>query len=150
MIERSQYAEPLYAARVGDPIRVASRDTVLHTIDVRTESKVAVNLPLPPAAAPTEMPALEPGLYRLQCDNHPGELAWLVVVDHPYVARTDGAGRFAFEGVPTGSARVLVFTPAGAGLVRAAQALQIESDKATDVSVDVTKSIPPTPAELRN
>jgi hypothetical protein len=66
------------------------------------------NDPLPPGAAPREVPALPAGRYLLSCASHPDERAVLVVVDHPFLARTDTDGRFRFDGVGGGTPVVRV------------------------------------------
>ncbi len=44
-----------------------------------------------------------PGLVAVTDDKHPWVSAWIAVAPHPFVAVSDGAGRFAFDGVPPGS-----------------------------------------------
>jgi hypothetical protein len=149
VITRARYAEPLYVAHSTDEVRVASRDGVLHTIHLRELGKSVENRPLPPGAAPSVLPPLAVGLYHLACDNHLGESTWLLVVDHPYVTRTDAAGRFAFAGAPAGDARLAALAPAGGGLARASVSVHVLPAAATEVAIELTTN-PSTPGELRN
>ncbi len=44
-----------------------------------------------------------PGLVAVTDDKHPWVSAWIAVAPHPFVAVSDGEGRFGFDGVPPGS-----------------------------------------------
>ncbi|MBI2896175.1 MAG: carboxypeptidase regulatory-like domain-containing protein [Deltaproteobacteria bacterium] len=43
------------------------------------------------------------GVYRQLCNIHPEMSAFIVVLDNPYFAVTNGEGRFRIDGVPPGS-----------------------------------------------
>jgi len=92
-----------FSARSGDSIELSNEGATLHSVRVARSGRMLANHPLPAGAAPSALPPLAPGLYQLSCASHPGERAVLVVVDHPFVARTDADGRFAFEGVGEGA-----------------------------------------------
>ena len=121
VVSRSRYAEPLYLVHVDDEVRLLSKDGVLHTAHFSGSGTIPPTRALPPGAEPPIVTFTEPGVFRVRCDNHEGESAWLVVVDHPYATRTGEGGAFAIDGVPAGEARVsaVVATAAGARRVDA-------------------------------
>ena len=43
-----------------------------------------------------------PGLVEVRDDRHPWIRGWIAVAPHPYVAITDGTGRFSLDAVPAG------------------------------------------------
>lgn len=52
-----------------------------------------------------------PGVVALGCNIHDTMVAYIDVVDAPFAARTDAAGRIAFHGVPAGAAQVRAWHP---------------------------------------
>lgn len=137
VISGSRYAEPLYLARVDDAIRVLNRDGVLHIAHVTGAGTTPPNRPVPPFAEPQRLSLPEPGLYHVRCDNHPGEAAWIVVVDHPYAVRSDAGGAFALEGVPAGDARLVVAAAEGPVLRRAELHAVVRPSQTTELSIDL-------------
>ena len=107
-IAGGRHVSPTVLAATGDRILVENRDSALHTLRFTRDDRARGNVPLPAGSGPRVVPMPEPGVYHLSCENHPGESATLVVVDHPYAARTDGAGRFRLLGVPRGDRRLVV------------------------------------------
>jgi hypothetical protein len=117
-IEGSMYGEPIYAARRSDPLVFVNHDTTLHTVRFSLDGRAYSSQPLPGSPAPRVVAAPPPGVYRLSCANHRSELAWLLVVDHPYVVRTDERGGFALEAVALGDVSVNAIAVAEDGLLR--------------------------------
>jgi plastocyanin len=123
------YPQPLSIAHVGEQLRVTNRDLILHTAHLSRDQRVVGNRSLPPGTEAT-LSLGEPGVYHLRCDNHPRESAWLVVVDHPYVARSGADGGFVLKGVPAGRAHLRVMAIAD-GAVRSADSFIEVSNGAT-------------------
>ncbi len=48
-----------------------------------------MNVPVPAGGKAHPFTAPETGIYEARCDTHETERASVVVIDHPYVARTD-------------------------------------------------------------
>jgi hypothetical protein len=86
-------------ARTNDEIVSTNLDGRFHTLHFVREGRTVRNESLPGGSSARPVAPLDPGIYDIRCDNHPGEHARIVIVDHPYVARTDGAGRFEMRGV---------------------------------------------------
>jgi hypothetical protein len=51
-------------------------------------------------------PFVDKGLYKVNCDRHLWERAWIYVSDHPYATVTDANGEFLIENVPPGRYRL--------------------------------------------
>lgn len=136
VIEGARYGGPLYLAHVDDEIRFANRDGTLHTARFSGAGRLPATLPMPPGSGPRRVVFPEPGVFRVRCDNHAGEGAWLVVVDHPYATRTAADGSYALEGVPAGVARVIAVTAPGLSaqqgkattVVRAVETVELDVD----------------------
>jgi plastocyanin len=107
-ITGATYAEPSYLVHTGDLVHFINHDSLLHTARFSGPGALPATVPLPPASEAPPIAFGEPGVYRVRCDGHPGESAWLVVVDHPYAAYTAPDGTYELPGVPVGEARVAV------------------------------------------
>lgn len=98
----SAYAAPLTVVSLHDTLTAHNADRTLHTLRLSSDGRLEATRPLPPNAGAVPVPLPHPGLYRLSCANHRTEAGWLLVLDHPYVARTDADGRFRMDAVPAG------------------------------------------------
>jgi hypothetical protein len=143
VISASRYAEPIYLAHLDDEVRLVNRDGVLHTARFSGAGTLPPTRPTPPGAAPRAVVFAEPGIFRVRCDNHPGEGTWIVVVDHPYATRTAADGSFSMEGAPEGSARVIAVdaSEAAARRVSASAVVPLRGSVVFDLDTDAGLSI---------
>jgi plastocyanin len=51
----------------------------------------------------------EPGLYRVECEDHEGALAWIYVAENPYYDQTKEDGSFRITDVPPGRYTLVVW-----------------------------------------
>ncbi|HEX2570764.1 MAG TPA: hypothetical protein VH877_14500 [Polyangia bacterium] len=147
MIEQARYDRPLTLALVGDTVRVHSRDGELHTVHLREElaptgERVLGNQPLRPGAV-VPLPMRKPGRYRLTCDNHRQETAWLIVADHPYATTTGPGGGFYLPAVPAGALRLEALAVTAGGLAQAHRALTLADGATAQIELALA---PPAPA----
>ena len=47
-------------------------------------------------------PLVNAGLYKINCDRHLWERAWIFVANHPFATLSDAHGEFTFKDVPPG------------------------------------------------
>ena len=118
VIEGAKYQEAIYVVRRSDSLVVINRDATLHTVRFAIGGRAHSSQPLPASPTPRALVLPGPGLYRLSCANHGSESAWLLVLDHPYVTRTDETGLFALEDVPLGELNATAIAAFEEGLLR--------------------------------
>lgn len=136
-IEGSAFSSPLFAAREGDRIRLSNRDEILHTGHLSAERRSLRNLPLAPRMRPRSFPAPPAGEYTISCDNHEGEKTHLLVLDHPYITRTDAEGRFQLQDVPLGE--ITVIAQEGFGRAESSLLLGATRSSAVDLRIEDQK-----------
>jgi hypothetical protein len=139
-IDGSRYRGQVYLGQKDASFEVESKDSVLHTLHVYEGERAVMNMPVPAGGKAHAFQAPEPGVYELRCDTHGSERAALVVVDHPYVARTDEAGQLTLADVPAGPITLVVVAPALGGkksFVRRIPA-RVEVSETTVVHMDLS------------
>lgn len=89
------------ALRTGGVLNFTSNDGIEHRI-VATEASGEERLlaALPPGGEPVQSTAEQPGVFRLSCEHHVWEEAFLLVTDHPHASITDVDGRFDLGAIP--------------------------------------------------
>lgn len=137
VVQGSRYDAPLYLVHTDDRVLIQNRDAVLHTLHFHGAGRIPANRPLPPSAAAQVIELPDPGLVQLRCDNHPGESAWMVVADHPYVTVSGGEGEFALDGVPPGPVHVIAVTAGPTGARRAEVRATVTEGATLEISLDL-------------
>ena len=89
--------------RNGGSIIVRNSDKALHNFRVTLSGRPITNSVQPEGAPEQEVTFTQLGLNVVQCDVHPWMRGFVMVVDHPYYAITDTAGRFTLSNVPPGT-----------------------------------------------
>lgn len=117
VLQRCRITPRLSQAWAGDALSIVDRDPVGHHIRItapeRGQTLDVVRTLRDGAVVAVDRALRVPGLLALTCDRHPGERAWVVVTDHPYVAVAGDDGRFTLDSVPAGSWRVVAWHPKG-------------------------------------
>lgn len=85
----------------GTTVNFLNSDSVRHNVFTPDGDKY--NLGTWPTGESKPMVFAKSGVYRQLCNVHPEMEAFIVVLDNPYFAVTDEAGKFHLEGVPPGS-----------------------------------------------
>ncbi len=86
---------------VGSTVEFPNSDRVLHNVFSFRDGK-RFDLGLYPVGKSKRIVFDRPGVSRLFCNIHPRMAAYVVVVDSPFYALTDGEGEFLLQGVPAG------------------------------------------------
>ena len=105
---KRQFAPQVSVVTVGTPVSFPNDDTVRHHVysfsPVKTfELKLYAGVPNAPVVFD------KPGIAVLGCNIHDQMVAWVVVVDTPFFARSAASGRARIDGVPAGSYRLRVW-----------------------------------------
>jgi len=137
IVQGSRYEKPLYLVQGEDRVRLVNRDSSLHTLHFHGAGRLPANRPLPPQAEPRALELPDPGFYQVRCDNHPGEGAWIVVADHPYVAITGEEGEFTLAAVPIGPARVIAVAAGHESAQRAETRVTVVQGGSQELTLDL-------------
>ena len=98
--------------QVGTRVKFPNDDRVFHNVFSYHDGK-RFDLGLYPVGAVKYVPFDQPGLSRIFCNIHPQMAAYVMVVDTPYFALSDGTGRFEIAGVPPGEYSSHAWRPGG-------------------------------------
>jgi hypothetical protein len=96
--------------RVGDRVDFESTDQAFHA--VHGNGAAFFSLTLPDPNRPISRTLTRPGIVELSsAAGYIWMRAYLLVSEHPYVARTDSNGRFSIRGIPPGNYDVIAWLP---------------------------------------
>lgn len=96
--------------QTGTAISFPNKDDVEHAVysfspPKRFEIKLYSGVPAKPVVFD------KPGMVTLGCNIHDSMVAYVLVVDTPYFAKTDKAGRATIDNLPAGSWRIVAWHP---------------------------------------
>lgn len=96
--------------QTGTAISFPNKDDVEHAVysfspPKRFEIKLYSGVPAKPVLFD------KPGMVTLGCNIHDSMVAYVLVVDTPYFAKTDKAGRATIDNLPAGSWRIVAWHP---------------------------------------
>ncbi len=95
-------------------LSLSSSDEAMHTAQATgNDGKMLFNYPVLPGSGRVLMFDHQLGMVELSCRAHDTEQARVLVLAHPFFARTDASGTFRFEGVPAGPLSLTVELPSG-------------------------------------
>ncbi len=104
--DHCMFAPRVQGVSVGQQIRIASNDPILHnTHPQKNETNATlfnIALPFKGFSVTKPLPG-SPGLIKVKCDAHEWMHAWVWEFPHPYFATTDKHGHFAIHDVPPGT-----------------------------------------------
>lgn len=110
MQQNKRFVPEVAVVTVGTAVSFPNRDTVRHHVysfspAKRFELKLYVGTP--------EQPVLfdKPGIAVLGCNIHDNMAAWVVIVETPWFARSDGQGRARLADLPAGPHRLRTWHP---------------------------------------
>ena len=97
----------MYAPRVQglfpeQQLEVVNDDPTLHNVRCLARSNRPFNLGQPAKGKRTKFFTTPENAIKFKCDVHPWMSAYIFVMDHPFFAVSDEAGKFTIEGLPAG------------------------------------------------
>ena len=79
----------------GQELVIKNSDKTLHNIHSMSEVNSAFNFAMPAKSDPSSKKFYEnEDPFYIKCDVHPWMKSWLIVLEHPYWAVTDGDGNY--------------------------------------------------------
>jgi plastocyanin len=101
--QRNLTFEPhVLAVRVGTTVDLPNNDRVFHNV-FSFHDGLRFDLGLYPIGTSKHLIFERAGLSRIFCNIHPGMAAYVMAVDTPFFAVSDGQGRFSIAAVPPGA-----------------------------------------------
>jgi plastocyanin len=98
------YVPHVAVVPVGSTLTIHSSDNVLHNVHALMGSDTLFNVALPIPGMQMSQTMKKPGIVSVKCDaGHTWMAATIHVVEHPYYAVTDAAGKFDLKDVPPGT-----------------------------------------------
>lgn len=106
-----QFTQRVTVVTVGSEVTFPNRDKVRHHVYSFSpikpfELKLYIGTPANPVRFD------KPGIAVLGCNIHDNMVAWVVVVETPHHAKTDGTGKARLDGVAAGAWRLRSWHPA--------------------------------------
>jgi plastocyanin len=92
----------------GSRVRFPNDDPILHNV-FSVSAGNAFDLGLYKKGPGKEKTFESPGLVRIYCNVHPGMVAYVLVVDTPYVTSPGEDGSFILTGLPKGAGKLTVW-----------------------------------------
>ena len=133
-----QFARTFYPrmaiAVTGQQVRFGNGDDTEHNVRVtRTQTQaVIINVDLMHDDE-IEHRFEQTGPYSVRCDMHPGMMALILVVSHPYAAIANDRGSFRVEGIPGGSYLLTAWAVAGDRILQ--REVQVRADANGDLAM---------------
>lgn len=118
--------------RAGQKVVVKSSDPIQHNVHTFPNRNQGTNLLIKPSdqvgvELNYDRPETEP--LQVKCDIHAWMASYHLVLDHPFMAVTDGNGRFQIDGLPAGDYEFRVWHEAGGVLEKGYQATVTGEDE---------------------
>jgi plastocyanin len=104
--EGCRYEPHVLGIQVGQPLVIVNQDPLLHNVHALTFVNGGFNIGQPTRGLETTKTFTAPEIIPVRCDVHPWMSAWIGVVDHPYFAVTDAAGKYSLPALPPGTYRI--------------------------------------------
>jgi hypothetical protein len=111
LVQRNCYYSPrVLGVRVGQQLQIVNADQTIHNVHPTPKLNPEWNQSHPPNASPiVKTFSRAEVLIPVKDNQHPWERAYIAVMDHPFFAVSDEAGRFEIRGVPPGAYTLVVW-----------------------------------------
>ena len=131
------YTPHIVLTPAGSELEILNNDGILHNIHTYSEANPAFNQAQPKFKKKLKKKFDQPEVVRVECDAHGWMKGWIVVMDHPYYAVTDGEGKFSLSDVPAGEYEVKIWHET---LGETMQKVTVEAGGAASLAVELSES----------
>ena len=131
------YTPHIVLTPAGSELEILNNDGILHNIHTYSEANPAFNQAQPKFKKKLKKKFDQPEVVRVECDAHGWMKGWIVVMDHPYYAVTDGEGKFSLSDVPAGEYEVKIWHET---LGEAMQKVTVEAGGDASLAVELSQS----------
>jgi hypothetical protein len=138
---------------LGTSLLLVNKDGAQHHLRAWKENNTLFEADLTPQSPMLRRPLVVPGLYKINCDKHLWERAWIYVSPHDSVAVSDAQGEFTIKRVPAGKYKIHAWHEGWVEkandrdgrlefqAMRESQAVKVKEDQETEVQFkDLTPS----------
>lgn len=103
VMQNFRFSPRVVILRAGDTLELVQRGRVTYAPNLNLFRNLPVGVTIPPGKPQRfELPHAEPGLVPVDCNIHPWMKAHLLVIDHPFAAKSDQQGEIVIEDLPAG------------------------------------------------
>lgn len=120
--KRCVYAPHVLGVQVGQKLRIRNSDEVLHNIHGEGFMNPGFNKAQPAGHDEVRVFQTPELMFQMKCDIHPWMSAHIGVMEHPYFAVSDAAGRFEIKGLPAGKYSLTIWHERAEKIVREIEA----------------------------
>lgn len=106
-----QFERPLVVVPQGSSLMFRSQDAVVHRVAIQQPLREIEVDDLVTDVVAKRVRLPEPGIFKMYCQRHPWEWAYVAVARHAYYTLTDEQGQFRLAEVPPGNYRLHVWHP---------------------------------------
>ncbi len=131
------YTPHIVLTPAGSELEILNNDGILHNIHTYSEANPAFNQAQPKFKKKLKKKFDQPEVVRVECDAHGWMKGWIVVMEHPYYAVTDGEGKFSLGDVPAGEYEVKIWHET---LGETMQKVTVESGGDASLAVELSQS----------
>jgi plastocyanin len=113
--DKCRFEPHIVIAQTGDTLKVSNPDTVGHNANLGLFNNKQQNFTIPAGQEKTvALEQSEPAPIPVDCNIHPWMKAYVVVLDHPFAAKSDENGELIIKGLPVGQLNFRAYHEAGA------------------------------------
>ena len=131
------YTPHIVLTPAGSELEILNNDGILHNIHTYSEANPAFNQAQPKFKKKLKKKFDQPEYVKVTCDAHSWMSGWIVVMDHPYYAVTDGEGKFSLGDVPAGEYEVKIWHET---LGETMQKVTVEAGSDASLAVELSQS----------
>jgi len=118
--------------QAGTLVNFPNRDSIQHHVYSFSRAK-KFEIPLYKGNPPSPIKFEKAGSVIIGCNIHDWMKAYIYVVDTPYFATTDAAGKVQIQNIPAGSYKVKIWHPLKKSRRSISESVQVEGGKSADL-----------------